>query len=141
MTMIETKVILDARTRILVVDDQPFIRNMVKAILKGFGLNDVMTADDGNRAIDMLTEGNFDAVICDWNMPIVTGIDVLKHLRSMGSKSRIPFIMLTAEAYRENIVAALEAGVTDYISKPFTSDILGEKLARAISKAKSQGII
>jgi two-component system chemotaxis response regulator CheY len=74
-------------------------------------------------------------------MPIVTGIDVLKHLRSMGSKSRIPFIMLTAEAYRENIVAALEAGVTDYISKPFTSDILGEKLARAISKAKSQGII
>lgn len=132
----EQKLIFDPKTRILVVDDQPFIRNMVKAILKGFGLNDITTVDDGNRAIDHLNDNEFDVVICDWNMPVVQGIDVLRHIRSMGHNSKIPFIMLTAEAYRENIVLALEAGVSDYISKPFTPDILGEKLAGVIARRK-----
>ena len=127
------KIIFDPTIRVLVVDDQPFIRNIVKAILKGFGLNEITTVDDGHRAIETLKESNFDVVICDWNMPIVQGIEVLRFVRSMGHHNKIPFIMLTAEVYRENITLALEAGVTDYISKPFTPDTLGEKLANALA--------
>ncbi len=128
------KISINPQTRILVVDDQPFIRNIVKAILKGLGLNDVSTAEDGHRAIDILNDNAFDLVICDWNMPVVQGIDVLRHLRSSGHASRTPFIMLTAEAYRENITQALEAGVSDYISKPFTPDVLGEKISRVLKR-------
>lgn len=132
------KLALDPKTRILIVDDQPFIRNIVKAILKGFGLSETTTAEDGSRAIDMLNDANFDLIICDWNMPNVAGIEVLRHIRSSAHSSRTPFIMLTAEAYRENLVEALEAGVTDYISKPFTPDILGEKVAIALKKASKR---
>jgi two-component system chemotaxis response regulator CheY len=128
------KLIFDPKIRILVVDDQPFIRNIVKAILKGFGLNEITTVDDGHRAIETLKEGNFDVVICDWNMPVVPGIDVLRFVRSMGHHHKIPFIMLTAEAYRENITLAIEAGATDYISKPFTPEIIGAKLSRALAR-------
>lgn len=128
------KIVIDPKTRILVVDDQPFIRNIVKAILKGFGLNETITAEDGSRAIDLLNDSPFDLIICDWNMPHVAGIEVLRHIRSSAHSNRTPFIMLTAEAYRENLVEALEAGVTDYISKPFTPDTLGEKVSSALKR-------
>ena len=131
------KISIDSTVRILVVDDQPFIRNMVRAILKGFGINEVTTADDGIRAMEYLQEAPFDIVICDWNMPGMAGIDVLKTLRASGHGCNTPFIMLTAEAYRENIIAALDAGVTDYISKPFTPDVLGEKISKSLSKNRS----
>jgi two-component system, chemotaxis family, chemotaxis protein CheY len=125
----------DPKLSVLVVDDQQFIRNMVKAILKSIGINNIECADDGDRAIQMLNTDYFDLVICDWNMPTIEGIDVLRHLRKIPHGGKTLFIMLTAEAYRENIVQALEAGVNDYISKPFTPDILGEKVAKAIEKA------
>jgi two-component system chemotaxis response regulator CheY len=127
----------DPSLRILVVDDQSFMRNMVKAILKGLGVGEVDTAEDGSKAINLMNAANYDAIFCDWNMPNVTGIEVLRRMRSLPGYFKVPFIMLTAEAYRENIMEAMNAGVTEYIAKPFTPDILAEKLALALKKRAS----
>lgn len=125
---------IEKRVRILVVDDHALTRNMVKSILKGLGYDHVYQAENGEAAVRRIFEGNIDLVICDWNMPGLTGIDVLKEVRADDAYKKLPFLMLTAEAYRENIAEAMRYGVSDYISKPFTSEVLGEKLSAVLKK-------
>ena len=124
----------EKRVRILVVDDHVATRNLVKSILKGLGYDHIAQAESGELAIRRIFEGNIDLVICDWNMPGLSGIDVLKEVRADEAYKNLPFLMLTAEAYRENITQAMQLGVSDYISKPFTAEVLGEKLAAILKK-------
>jgi two-component system, chemotaxis family, chemotaxis protein CheY len=119
---------------ILVVDDHPLTRNLVKSILKSAGY-EVTLADNGQEALHVLQlERKFDCVVCDWNMPKMNGLELLSKVRSIEKLADIPFVMLTAEAFKENIVAAVNAGVNDYVSKPFTADVLIKKVIGAINK-------
>ena len=120
--------------RILVVDDHALTRAMVQSILKSAGFSQVVHADNGEMAIKRLTEQHIDLIVCDWNMPTVSGIDVLRFIRKNEIYKKIPFIMLTAEAYRRNLKEALEAGVTDYVVKPFTPDVLLQKVEDVVKR-------
>lgn len=120
--------ITNVKARILIADDQPLTRNLVKSILRGVGFTDIMVAEDGEQAIRQLSCNPCDLVICDWNMPKVTGLEVLKAVRQELKLHSLPFLMLTAEAYRENVVAAMKAGTNDYIAKPFTAETLLNKV-------------
>jgi len=124
----------DKALKILVVDDHSLTRTMVRAILKGIGFENILQAENGQEAVEHILHGNIEIVICDWNMPEGTGLEVLKTIRTDERFRDLPFIMLTAEAYRENVAAALSAGVTDYIVKPFTADVLAEKLNLVLEK-------
>lgn len=123
----------DKDLTILVVDDHPMTRNMVKAILKGLGFDNIVQAENGEFAVQRIFEDQVDLVICDWNMPHMSGLEVLKRVRSEEKFKALPFLMLTAEAYRENVNAAMTSGVTDYIVKPFTAETLANKLEGVLS--------
>lgn len=120
--------------RILVVDDHSMTRNLVRSILRGVGFTNVFLAENGRQAFHFLKEASYDLVICDWNMPDVTGIELLRVVRSDNNMKHIPFLLLTAEVFKENVEEAMKAGVTDYIAKPFTADVLLEKIRTAIKK-------
>lgn len=121
---------------ILVVDDHPMTRNMVKAILMGQGFRNITQAENGQFAVQRIFEESVDLVICDWNMPNMSGLEVLKKIRSDARYQKLPFLMLTAEAYRENVTAAMNSGVTDYIIKPFTAEVLANKLEGILSNMR-----
>jgi two-component system chemotaxis response regulator CheY len=116
--------------KFLVVDDFSTMRRIVKNVLQDLGFNDVTEADDGKTALPLLQEGHFDFLITDWNMPGMPGIELLKAVRSDPKLAKLPVLMLTAEAKREQIVQAAQAGVNGYIIKPFTPATLKEKLDR-----------
>jgi two-component system chemotaxis response regulator CheY len=116
-----------------VVDDHGLTRDMVRMILKGIGFTDVTTAENGEVAFDAVKAAYFDLIICDWNMPRFTGLELLTAVRSNKDFEDTPFLMLTAEAYRDSVKAALAAGVTDYIAKPFTAGVLGQKVLKALN--------
>jgi two-component system, chemotaxis family, chemotaxis protein CheY len=124
----------EKKLRILVVDDHALTRSMVQSILRSAGYSEVIHADNGEHAIRRLGEQRMDLVVCDWNMPTVSGIDVLRFMRKNDDYQNIPFIMLTAEAYRKNVKEAIDAGVTDYVVKPFTPEVLLEKVQGVIRK-------
>lgn len=113
---------------ILVVDDHFVTRDMVQSILRSLGFTQVYQAENGLVALDRLEEFPIELIICDWNMPNMTGLELLKEVRRKPSCQNLPFLMLTAEAYRENVSAAVSAGVSDYVAKPFTADTLGKKV-------------
>ena len=119
---------------ILVVDDHQLTRTMVKAILRGIGFENVAQAENGSAAVEHIMGNPVDLIICDWNMPDGNGLEVLRTLRADTRFQKLPFLMLTAEAYRENVMAAMQAGVTDYVIKPFTSDVLIEKLESVLRR-------
>lgn len=125
--------------KILIVDDHALTRTMVKAILRGIGFEHVVQAESGANAVQVVMSEPVDLVICDWNMPDGNGIEVLRTLRADTRFKKLPFLMLTAEAYRENVTAAMEAGVTDYVIKPFTSDVLIDKLETTLRKVFGRG--
>jgi two-component system chemotaxis response regulator CheY len=115
--------------RILIVDDFPIMRGIIKRMLnKRFGLTNIVEADDGVKAWSFLNEGKIDLMICDWNMPNMTGISLLKKVREDKRFANLPFIMVTAEGKKENVIEATKAGVTGFIVKPFTAKDLGKKL-------------
>jgi two-component system chemotaxis response regulator CheY len=120
--------------RILVVDDHALTREMVGSILKGLGFTSLEQAEDGYVALQKIQNSVFDLVICDWNMPRMSGLEVLHDVRSRQATKKMPFLMLTAEAYRENVVEAMKAGVSDYISKPFTAEVLGRKIQSVLAQ-------
>jgi two-component system chemotaxis response regulator CheY len=105
---------------------------MVKAILRGVGFENITQAEDGLEAIQEISTGKIDVVICDWNMPKASGLEVLRTVRSDARFKELPFLMLTAEAYRENTLAAAQAGVSTYVIKPFTADVLLTKLEEVL---------
>jgi len=122
--------------KILVVDDFSTMRRIIKNLLRDLGFQNVSEADDGNTALPMLQNGEYDFVVTDWNMPGMQGIDLLKAIRADESLSHLPVLMVTAEAKREQIVAAAQAGVNGYIVKPFTAATLREKLEKIFERIK-----
>jgi two-component system chemotaxis response regulator CheY len=119
--------------KILVVDDFSTMRRIVKGLLNELGYSDVTEADDGNTALPLLKGGNFDFLITDWNMPGMPGLDLLKAVRGDAKLSKLPVLMLTAEAKREQIIEAAQAGVSGYVIKPFTAQTLKEKIDKIIA--------
>lgn len=116
--------------KILVVDDFATMRRIVKNILTQLGFKTIIEADDGTTALATLKSEKVDLIISDWNMPKMTGLDLLKAVRSDPNMAETPFIMVTAEAQQDNIILAVKAKVSQYIVKPFTAEILGEKLTK-----------
>ena len=123
---------LDPNLRVLVVDDFATMRKIEKNILGQLGLKNVDEADDGSTALPKLQNNPFDVVLLDWNMPTMTGLELLKAMRADDRMKSIPVIMVTAEALKDNIVAAAQAGVNDYIVKPFNAATLEEKLRKVL---------
>ena len=123
--------------KILVVDDFSTMRRIIKNLLRDLGLTNTFEADDGQTALPMLKDGDFDFVVTDWNMPGMQGIDLLKHIRADDNLKHLPVLMVTAEAKREQIIAAAQAGVNGYIVKPFTAGTLKEKLDKIFQRMES----
>jgi two-component system, chemotaxis family, chemotaxis protein CheY len=117
----------------LVVDDFSTMRRIIKNLLQDLGYVNVTEADDGNTALPLLKEGNFDFLITDWNMPGMPGLELLKHVRADSRLGKLPVLMLTAEAKREQIVEAAQAGVSGYVIKPFTAATLKEKIDKILA--------
>lgn len=120
--------------KILVVDDFSTMRRIIKNLLKDLGFTNVQEADDGSTALPMLQQGDFDFVVTDWNMPGMQGIDLLRAIRSDDNLKHLPVLMVTAEAKKEQIVAAAQAGVNGYVVKPFTAATLKEKLDKIFER-------
>ncbi len=114
--------------RILVVDDFSTMRRIIKNILRQLGMNNVVEADDGTTAWDVLNKDKIEFIISDWNMPQMTGIELLRKVRSSEEFADLPFLMVTAEAQQENIIEAVQAKVSNYIVKPFTAEVMKQKI-------------
>jgi two-component system chemotaxis response regulator CheY len=122
--------------KFLVVDDFSTMRRIIKNLLIDLGYPNVEEADDGKTALPMLQTGNFDFLITDWNMPGMPGLDLIKAVRADGKLAKMPVLMLTAEAKREQIIEAAQAGVNGYVIKPFTAETLKEKLDKILGPGK-----
>jgi two-component system chemotaxis response regulator CheY len=120
----------DPNMKILVVDDMSTMRRIVKNIMKQLGFANVEEAENGQDALSKLKAESFGFVISDWNMPVMTGIDLLRAIRADDKLKAIPVLMVTAEAQKENLVEAIQAGVSNYIVKPFTAEVLQEKMSK-----------
>ena len=120
----------DPKMKFLVVDDFSTMRRIVRNLLKELGYATVEEAEDGAAALQRLRADRFDFVISDWNMPNMTGLELLKAIRADGTLKSTPVLMITAEARKENIIDAAQAGASGYIVKPFTAATLDEKLAK-----------
>ncbi len=125
---------LDKNMKVLVVDDFSTMRRIVKNLLRDLGFTNIQEADDGSTALPMLQGGDFDFVVTDWNMPGMQGIDLLKAIRADASLAHIPVLLITAEAKKEQIVMAAQAGVNGYIVKPFTAATLKTKLDKIFER-------
>ncbi len=131
----------DPKMKFLVVDDFSTMRRIVRNLLKELGFVNVDEAEDGVAALQKLNGGNFQFVVTDWNMPNMDGLTLLQTIRATPALKHLPVLMITAEAKRENIIAAAQAGASGYIVKPFTAATLNEKLGKIFEKmpAKSAG--
>ncbi|PCH97360.1 MAG: chemotaxis protein CheY [Gammaproteobacteria bacterium] len=125
---------MDKNMKVLVVDDFSTMRRIVKNLLRDLGFTNIQEADDGSTALPMLQNGDFDFVVTDWNMPGMQGIDLLKAIRADSSLAHIPVLLITAEAKKEQIVMAAQAGVNGYIVKPFTAATLKTKLDKIFER-------
>lgn len=125
---------MDKNIRILIVDDFSTMRRIVKNLLADLGFTNTAEAEDGSGAINMLRNEAFDFVVTDWNMPVMTGIELLKAIRADAKLKHLPVLMVTAEAKREQIIEAAQSGVNGYIIKPFTAQTLEEKLGKIFER-------
>ncbi|MGA2223780.1 MAG: response regulator [Syntrophobacteraceae bacterium] len=119
---------------VLIVDDFLTMRRIVRKILRDLDFQNILEAEDGSAALDILKSTKVDLIVSDWNMPRMTGLELLKEVRGNDSFKDTPFLMVTAEAQKENIVEAVKARVSNYIVKPFTAAILEEKLAKIVPR-------
>ncbi|MBE1426590.1 two-component system, chemotaxis family, response regulator CheY [Desulfomicrobium apsheronum] len=119
---------VNTNMRVLIVDDFSTMRRIIKNILRQLGFNNIIEADDGTAAWEVLTKDQVDFIISDWNMPQMTGIELLRKVRASEEFGDLPFLMVTAEAQQENIIEAVQAKVSNYIVKPFTAETLGQKI-------------
>jgi two-component system, chemotaxis family, chemotaxis protein CheY len=129
---------MSADLRFLVVDDFSTMRRIIKNFLNELGYANVQEADDGNTALPILKTGKIDFLITDWNMPGMPGLDLLKAVRADPALAKLPVLLLTAEAKREQIVEAAQAGVNGYVIKPFTAQTLKEKLEKILQTRAAQ---
>lgn len=124
----------DPNTKFLVVDDFSTMRRIVRNLLKELGYANVEEAEDGVDGLNKLRQGGFDFVVSDWNMPNMDGLTMLQQIRADASLAALPVLMVTAEAKKENIIAAAQAGANGYVVKPFTAATLDEKLSKIFEK-------
>jgi two-component system, chemotaxis family, chemotaxis protein CheY len=120
--------------KILIVDDFSTMRRIIKNLLRDLGFTNTAEADDGSTALPMLQSGNFDFLVTDWNMPIMSGIDLLRQVRADDKLKHLPVLMVTAEAKRDQIIEAAQAGVNGYVVKPFTALVLKEKIEKIFER-------
>ena len=125
---------MDKDMKILIVDDFSTMRRIIKNLLRDLGFNNTSEADDGKTGLPMLQAGGFDFLVTDWNMPGMTGIDLLKAVRADPNLVSLPVLMVTAEQKRDQIVEAAQAGVNGYIVKPFTAETLKEKIDKIFER-------
>ena len=119
---------MDKSMRILVVDDFSTMRRIVRGILRQLGFENIVEAENGAEAFKTVQGGGIDLVVSDWNMPVMNGLDLLKNIRAEETTKNVPLLMVTAEALKENVVQAISAGANNYVVKPFTPDVLEEKM-------------
>ena len=121
---------MDLNMKVLIVDDFATMRRILRNILKQIGFTDINEADDGSTALKELRKEKYDLILSDWNMPEMPGIDLINAIRADDELKGIPFVMITAEAQKDNIIGAVKAGVNSYVVKPFTAETIGEKLKK-----------
>jgi len=124
---------MDTSIKVLVVDDFATMRRIVRGVLKQLGFENIVEAEDGSIALDTLKKEEIGLIVSDWNMPNMNGLDLLKAVRGDNGLKGIPFIMVTAEGLKENVLEAVKVGVTNYIVKPFTPEAFSEKILAALS--------
>jgi len=120
--------------KILIVDDFLTMRKIVRSLFERMGFNKLAEAEDGTDALVKLKGSSFDFIVSDWNMPKMMGLDLLKAVRSDDQLKQIPFLMITAESQRENIIQAVQAGVSNYVVKPFNQEVIEKKLIQIFTK-------
>jgi len=130
---------MSADIRFLVVDDFSTMRRIIKNFLNDLGYSNVQEADDGTTALPILKQGNIDFLVTDWNMPGMPGLDLLKAVRADPALAKLPVLLVTAEAKREQIVAAAQAGVNGYVVKPFTAQTLKDKVDKILQSRAAAG--
>lgn len=128
---------MDKNMKILVVDDFSTMRRIVKNLLNELGYKNTEEADDGNTALPILKTGKIEFLITDWNMPGMQGIDLIKAVRASPDTKSLPILMITAEAKKDQIVMAAQAGVNGYIVKPFTAETLREKIEKIFARIEA----
>lgn len=128
---------MDKNMKILIVDDFSTMRRIVKNLLGELGFSNTIEADDGNTALPILKQGGIDFLVTDWNMPGMTGLELLKAIRTDDKLKTLPVLMVTAESKREQIVEAAQAGVNGYIVKPFTAATLREKIDKIFERIQA----
>ena len=121
---------MDLNMKVMIVDDFATMRRILRNILKQIGFKNIIEADDGKHALKELKKEKVDLIMCDWNMPEMPGIELLKNVRSDDELKKIPFVMVTAEAQKDNILEAVKSGVSNYVVKPFTAETITEKLSK-----------
>ena len=126
---------LDYKAKILVVDDFLTMRRIVRNLLKQLGYENITEAEDGDHAYTKLKGGGFGFVVSDWNMPNLDGLGLIRKVRGDPELKDLPFLMVTAEAEKEKVIEAIRAGVSNYVVKPFTAEVLKEKIEKIFNKA------
>ncbi len=127
---------IDTGMKVLVVDDMSTMRRIVKNVLRQIGFTDIVEAENGQDALTKLKAGGFGLVVSDWNMPVMQGIELLRAVRADAELKALPFLMVTAEAQKENLIEAVQAGVSNYVVKPFTAEVLQGKLEKIFGNAQ-----
>ncbi|MEH6470198.1 MAG: chemotaxis response regulator CheY [Halopseudomonas sp.] len=125
---------MDKNLKILIVDDFSTMRRIIKNLLRDLGFNNTVEADDGSTALPVLQAGGIDFLVTDWNMPGMSGLELLQQVRSDPALAKLPVLMVTAEAKREQIILAAQAGVNGYVVKPFTAAVLKEKIEKIFER-------
>lgn len=121
---------MDLNMNVLIVDDFATMRRILKNILRQIGFTNIREAEDGKAALTELKKEQFNLILCDWNMPEMSGLELLQKIKSENGLKDIPFVMVTAEAKKDSIIEAVKTGVSSYIVKPFTAETIGEKLKK-----------
>lgn len=127
---------IDHSIKVLVVDDMSTMRRIVKNVLRQIGFSDIVEAENGQDALTKLKAGGFGLVVSDWNMPVMQGIELLRAVRADAELKTLSFLMVTAEAQKENLIEAVQAGVSNYVVKPFTAEVLQGKLEKVFANVQ-----
>ena len=127
---------IDTSLKVLVVDDMSTMRRIIKNVLKQIGFSDLVEAENGQDALTKLKAGDIGFIVSDWNMPVMQGIDLLRAVRADAELKHLPFLMVTAEGQKDNIIEAVQAGVSNYVVKPFTAEALQAKLEKIFANVQ-----
>jgi len=125
---------IDFSIKVLVADDFATMRKIVRNVLKQIGFEDIVEAEDGTTALQILKNEKIGLVVTDWNMPNMSGLELLQHIRKNPATAKVPVLMVTAEGLKENVLEAVKAGVNNYVVKPFTAEVLQEKIEAIFRK-------